>query len=57
MRIVALAADRSKSKVLRKELNISTLASRRKYLFLCEFYKLSNNIIPSITFQAHLRKI
>ena len=35
MRIVALAADRTKSKVLRKQLNIPTLASRRKYLFLC----------------------
>ena len=57
MRIVALAADRTKSKVLRKQLNISTLASRRKYLFLCEFYKLSNNIIPSITYQARIRTI
>ena len=51
MRIVALATDRTKSKVLRKQLNIPTLASRRKYLFLCEFYKLSNNIIPIITYQ------
>ena len=57
MRIVALAADRTKSKVLRKQLNIPTLASRRKYLFVCEFYKLSNNIIPSITYQAHIRNI
>ena len=43
MRIVAVAVDRTKSKVLREQLNIPTLASRRKYLFLCEFYKLSNN--------------
>ena len=57
MRIVALAADRIKNKVLRKQLNIPTLASRRKYLFLCEFYKLSNNIIPGITYQAHIRNI
>ena len=57
VRIVALAADRIKSKVLRKQLNISTLASMRKYLFLCEFYKLSNNIIPSITYQARIRTI
>ena len=57
MRIVAVAVDRTKSKVLRKQLNIPTLASRRKYLFLCEFYKLSNNIIPSITYQAHIRTI
>ena len=49
MRIVALAADRTKSKVIRKQFNIPTLASRRMYLFICEFYKLSNNIIPSIT--------
>ena len=57
MRIVAVAVDRTKSKVLRKQLNIPTLASRRKYLFVCEFYKLSNNIIPSITYQAHIRTI
>ena len=57
MRTVALAADRTKSKVLRKQLNIPTLASRRKYYFLGEFYKLSNNIIPNITYQAHIRKI
>ena len=44
MRIVAVAI-------------IPTLASRRKYLFLSEFYKLSNNIIPSITYQAHIRTI
>ena len=57
MRIVALASDRTKSRVFRKQLNIPTLASRRKYLFLCEFYKLSNNIIPSITYQAHIYNI
>ena len=57
MRIVAVAVDRTKSKVLRKQLNIPTLASRRKYLFVCEFYELSNNIIPSITYQAHIRTI
>ena len=55
MRIVALAADHTKRKVLRKQLNIPTLASRRKYLFLCEFYKLSNNISPSITYQTHVK--
>ena len=57
MHIVALAADCTKSKVLRKQLNIPTLVSRRKYLYLCEFYKLSNNIIPCITYQAHIRKM
>ena len=57
MRIIALSADRTKSKVLRKQLNIPTLASRKKYFFLCEFYKLSNNIIPSVRYQAHIRKI
>ena len=37
MRIVAVAVDRTKSKVLRKQLNIPTLASRRKYLFFVNF--------------------
>ena len=39
MRIVAVAVDRTKSKVLRKQLNVQILASRRKYLFLCTPYE------------------
>ena len=44
MRLVALAAARTNS----VNSLIPSLANRRKYLFVCEFYKLSNNIIPNL---------
>ena len=57
MRIVALAAGRTKSKVLRKQLNIPTLASRRKYFFYVNFTSYRIILFLALRIKLTLRKI
>ena len=51
LRILALAEPRTHNVHLRELLRIPALSDRRKYFFLCEMYKLNNNIGPIITHQ------
>ena len=48
LRIIARAESRTSSATLREMLNIPTLDNRRKYFYLCELYKLRQNVIPNI---------
>ena len=64
LRIVSLSHRMTPSDTMRKCLNISTLENRRKYLYLCELYKIRNSIIPVIFppaapphIQYHLRSV
>ena len=42
-----VSSTHTPSTVLRNQLHIPTLKQRRTYLFLCEFYKLYNNVSNS----------
>ena len=48
LRIIARAESRTSSATLREMLNIPTLDNRRKYFYLCELYKLRQNVTPNI---------
>ena len=49
LRIITKCHPYTPSAVIRKQLNLPSLNQRRTYFFLCEFYKLYNNISDNIT--------
>ena len=64
LRIISQSHRMTPSNTMRKCLNIPTLENRRKYLYLCEHYKIRNSIIPVIFppaapphVQYHLRSV
>ena len=48
LRIIAQSPPQKSSHILRKQLNIPTITDRRNYLYLCEFFKLQNNLSPKL---------
>ncbi len=49
MRIIDSCKPLTNSNYLRCKLNIPSLASRRKYLYLLDYHKLKHNTVPTIT--------
>ena len=49
LRIITQSPLRTSAANLRDQLKIPTLQNRRKYLYLCEVFKMRNNINPAIT--------
>jgi hypothetical protein len=49
IQIILQENPRVSSHYIREQTNIPSLANRRKFLFLCEFYQLFNNLSPSLS--------